>query len=110
MAKKKYSKVAGYMRAKRLMDEKGMSQMEACQLAGISKMTFNRYVRELGDEVFPGQVEVLPKEENQPIVEQTSSQPKARQVLSPELERILAENAALAEQVKLRKELHQLTH
>lgn len=109
MAKKNYRKVAGYMRAVRLMKDKGMTQLEACEVAGISKITFNKYRNELGDEIAPGKIEVLPKEIKNDSTN-TSSQPKGLSVTSSDLDKLLAENAALAEQVKLRERLYQLTH
>lgn len=95
-------KIAGYIRAKKLIDA-GATQTDACAEAGISRMTFNKYRNLFGDEVSENLVEVLPKEKKAaPVVER-------RQSMS-DLDRLKEENAALAEQLKLRQELAKYVH
>lgn len=100
-------KIAGYIRAKKLMDT-GVTQAEACKLSGLSRMTFNKYRELFGDAISDTEIEVLPQVKNKESLI-IPSQP-AQTVVSSDLERIMAENAALSEQLKLRKELSQLMH
>lgn len=87
-------KIAGYMRAKKALDTNpDMGIREAAKLGGISAMTFYKYKKLFGDQITETTIEVLPKnQKNVPVNES-------------ELDRILRENAALAEQLKLREEL-----
>ena len=99
-------KIAGYIRAKRLMDS-GKTQTEACKTAGISRMTFNKYKDLFGD-VIPNtedKIEVLPKQSTIDLIEG-----KGKNKELSELERIQKENAALQEQLKLRQELAKYAH
>ena len=86
-------KVAGYLRAVELMNKDGLTQYEACQKAGISRMTFNKYREMLGEEIAPGKVEVLSKEA-----------PKKPEKKS-ELQKLIEENAVMSENLRLKKEL-----
>lgn len=86
-------KIAGYMRAKKALDnDPNLGIREAAKIGGISAMTFYKYKKIFGDQITENTIEVLPPERLSPK-EETA------------LERILRENAALAEQLKLREEL-----
>lgn len=95
-----------YFKALRLMKEQNKTQQEACQTAQISRMTFNKYRDMFGDEIAPGKFEVP--------TELKTTQVKTKEVPAKEtqsdLERLLAENAALQEQLKLRQELAKYVH
>lgn len=98
-------KIAGYVRAKRLMDQ-GKTQTEACQIAGLSRMTFNKYKEMFGD-IIPGtdQIEVLPKQEKTVPVSMVTGKD-----YTSDLERLKEENTLLQEQLKLRQELAKYVH
>jgi hypothetical protein len=92
------NKVAGYLRALDLMNKEGLTQYKACEKAGISRMTFNKYRDMLGDQVAPNKVEVLPKE-TAPV-----KATKAPKEVS-ELQKLIEENSVMAENLRLKKEL-----
>lgn len=96
------NKIAGYIRAKKLIDS-GKTQFEACKTAGISRMTFNKYREMFGDAISETQIEVLPQDKQVP-----RSAPGVES--KSDLDRILAENAALEQQLKLRAELAKYVH
>ena len=96
MARKE--KLAGYLRALKLMSlvnpntNKHYTQLEACNTAGLSRMTFNKYRELMGDTL---------------LSETTIELPVKKEVAKPtvsEIDRILQENNALDEQLKLRQE------
>lgn len=105
-------KISAYFQAKKLIDEKGYDIRRACKEAKVSAMTFYKYKDMFGDNEpnEKGLVEVLPKGQKGPkqstieIVERRQNQSQS------ELDRIIAENAALAEQLKLRQELAKYGH
>lgn len=99
-------KIAGYIKAKKLVDG-GMPQLEACKKSGLSRMTYHKYSRLFGDVLPNDQIEVLPQ--NKENLDKPTSQPKTPEVHS-DLDRLIAENAALAEQLRLRQELSRLMH
>jgi ACT domain-containing protein len=93
--KMRKTKVAGFLRALELMNKDGLPQYEACEKAGISRMTFNKYRQMFGDKVSETQIEVLPKE---------TSQVKEKKGKT-ELERIIEENSIMERNLQLKKEL-----
>lgn len=95
MTKPKLNKVAGYLRALELMNKQGMSQLEACKVSGLSRMTFNKYREMLGDEVAPNKIEVLPK--SVPVIKA----PKK----SGDLDSLIAENTIMERNLQLKREL-----
>lgn len=90
---RKPKKIAGYLRALEMMG-RGMSQYEACDKAGISRMTFNKYREMFGEEIAPNKVEVLPKEKAPVKVAQKSR-----------LDQLIEENNVMERNLQLKKEL-----
>ena len=92
-------KIAGYMRAKKAMEtDPNLTVREAAKVGGLSPMTFYKYKKLFGDMVGEEQIEVLPNGK-----EPSKRAPKVTEESA--IDRILRENAALAEQLKLREEL-----
>lgn len=94
---RKPKKIAGYLRALELI-KKGAPQYEACEKAGLSRMTFNKYREIFGDEIAPNLVEVLAPETRTIAV-------KTAPVVESSLDKIIRENAAMVENLRLKREL-----
>jgi hypothetical protein len=92
-------KLAGFVRAQKLINEGKMDIRDAVHEAGISATTYYKYLKMFGDKVVGENSIELPAPELPKTV-----------FAKTDLERILAENAALVEQIKLRKELAQIGH
>lgn len=103
------AKVAGFMRAQNLINTKNYDVRRAVIEAGISATTYYKYLEMFGSDVTEAQKQlvVLPKEAGKvPVFEA----PKTKTTGNADLDVILRENAALAEQIKLRVELSKLMH
>ena len=94
--KPRKTKVAGFLRALEMMEKQGMSQYLACERAGISRMTFNKYREMFGDKLSDTQIEVLPKDfpETKLGIKKTET-----------LELLTKENAIMERNLQLKKEL-----
>jgi hypothetical protein len=88
--------------------KRGKTQMEACSIAGISRMTYNKYKDMLGEEIAPGQYEVIPEAPVAAKKDTVTSKQEISQM--SDLDRLQLENAALLEQLKLRQELAKFMH
>lgn len=92
-----------YVKAARMM-KNGVTQTKACETADISRMTFNKYRDMFGDEIAPNKFEITPIEAKKVPVKEVMAE------TTSDLELLLKENAALAEQLKLRQELAKYVH
>ena len=98
------------MRAQNLINTKSYDVRRAVIEAGISATTYYKYLEMFGSDVTEAQKQlvVLPKEAGKvPVF--TAPAPKSKNT-GTDLEMLLQENAALAEQIKLRAELSKLMH
>ena len=102
-------KIAGYMSAKKKVDA-GMPIRHACEATGISAMTYYKYKNMFGDQLTDTTIEVLPQDNKTGTTPATSSPMESYAAAKSELDKILQENAALAEQLKLRTELAKYAH
>lgn len=97
------AKVAGFLRAQNLINTKNYDVRRAVVEAGISATTYYKYLEMFGEDVNEAQ-KLLP------ITQKTGTAPVVSKSKATDLDRLLQENAALAENIKLRAELSKLMH
>lgn len=103
------AKIKQFHQAVQLM-KRGKTQLEACDIAGISRMTYNKYREQFGEEIAPGKYEVLPPVETAPKEDKPVIEVRGDIGHMSDLERLQLENAVLMEQLRLRQELAKFMH